>query len=263
MTSKKNFCGFNILANQLNETDYKIISTIIDQIGSGKKKKSISQVASENYVSSAYIVRMCKRLGYDGYSEFVYSLTSMSQHEPQEDSFCDLKKLVNNYSAATETLFLMALHQYAQQGIYIIGEGFADMVSNYFMQRLSLCGFRAFSHLHLYDLAAFNNNESIIWKSNLDAALIIAISQSGETNTIIQNVLAAKRRGFKVAAFTRNEASSLVNLADMSFVIDASRQTLVSPLPNHFFGKVILAFETMIADYFNLISTEETETSGE
>jgi hypothetical protein len=105
----------------------------------------------------------------------------MSQHEPQEDSFCDLKKLVNNYSAATETLFLMSLHQYAQQGIYIIGEGFADMVSNYFMQRLSLCGFRAFSHLHLYDLAAFNNNESIIWKSNLDAALRVKMRSELKT----------------------------------------------------------------------------------
>ena len=38
---------------------------------------------------------------------------------------------------------------------------------------------------------------------------------------------------------------------DIVFVIDGSKQTLVGSLPNPFFGHVILAFEDLIAIYFD------------
>ena len=35
----------------------------------------IQQIASENYVSSTFIIKMCKRLGFEGYSELYYHLS--------------------------------------------------------------------------------------------------------------------------------------------------------------------------------------------
>ena len=83
-----------------------------------------------------------------------------------------------------------------------------------------------------------------------DKTLVIAISQSGETDTVLNDVRRAKQNGFKIISFTKMENSTLAGLSDITFVVDSSRQALLSPVPNPFFGKVILAMEELLGIYF-------------
>ena len=84
---------------------------------------------------------------------------------------------------------------------------------------------------------------------NIEPSLIIAISQSGETDTVLNDVKRARERGFKVLSFSRRTESTLAKLSDILFVVNTSKQTLISEVPNSFFGKVILAFEELLGIY--------------
>ena len=48
----------------------------------------------------------------------------------------------------------------------------------------------------------------------------------------------------------RKHDRALARLADLVIVVDGSKQTLAGSLPNPFFGHVILAFEELVAYYF-------------
>ncbi len=87
-------------------------------------------------------------------------------------------------------------------------------------------------------------------QSNVEPSLIFAISQSGETTSVTDDVVRAKQNGFKVVSFTKRVDSALAGLSDLVFVVDGARQTLISGVPNPFFGKVILAFEEILGIYF-------------
>ena len=76
--------------------------------------------------------------------------------------------------------------------------------------------------------------------------LFLAISQSGETQQVIENVARGKQSGFKTVAFTKVGSSTLAKQADVTFIIDGSDQSLTAGVPNPFFGKVILALEEML-----------------
>ena len=85
---------------------------------------------------------------------------------------------------------------------------------------------------------------------NVESSLIIAISQSGETEAVLNDVNRAREKGFKVLSFSRRADSTLAKLSDILFIVNASKQTLIGEVPNSFFGKVILAFEELIGMYF-------------
>lgn len=73
-----------LLTNLLSPEESNIITCIVKYIEKGEGRVPIQQLANENYVSTTFIVKMCKRLGYEGYSELYYHLSqrvSMGQSE--------------------------------------------------------------------------------------------------------------------------------------------------------------------------------------
>ena len=80
--------------------------------------------------------------------------------------------------------------------------------------------------------------------------VMFAVSQSGETEPVLNDVRHARQNGHKIVTFTKRSDSTLAQMSDIVFVVDGSRQTLAGSLPNSFFGHVILAFEELVAFYF-------------
>ena len=60
--------NYFLLTNLLSEDERKVITSITAHIERGEKRAGIQQIAAENYLSTASIIKMCKRLGFDGYS---------------------------------------------------------------------------------------------------------------------------------------------------------------------------------------------------
>ena len=64
--------NYYLLTNLLTEEETKIITSIIRHIENDERRIGVQQIANENYVSPTYIIKMCKRLGFDGYSELYF-----------------------------------------------------------------------------------------------------------------------------------------------------------------------------------------------
>ena len=242
--------NYFFFTNQLNETETAIVTSIVEHLEKGEKKISIAQIASENYVSTAFIMKMSKRLGFNGYTDLVYNLARSRETETDKGAY-GLKSLLDNYSEEKIQQFLGYLKDYADRKLFVVGAGFADVVADYIAQRLSVCGFMVYNRVQFYDYMLFRDSKGSPLQDNVEPAFIIAISQSGETDQILSNVRRAVQKGFKVISFTKVENSTLAGLSDLCFVIDGSGQSLTASLPNPFFGKVILAVEEMLGMFYN------------
>ena len=78
---------------------------------------------------------------------------------------------------------------------------------------------------------------------------MFAVSQSGETEPVLNDVRHARQHGQKIISFTRRSDSTLAQLSDLVFVVDGAKQTLAGSLPNLFFGHIILIFEELMARF--------------
>lgn len=67
--------NYYLLTNLISEDEKKVITSIVGHIERGEGNVGIQQIANENFVSPAFIVKFCKRLGFAGYRELFYYLT--------------------------------------------------------------------------------------------------------------------------------------------------------------------------------------------
>ena len=158
-------------------------------------------------------------------------------------------KPLGNYDDTLITRFCALLMERRSGKVFTTGEGFSNIVGTYIMHRLAICGFKAFNNVHFYDYMVFQEARHGTMRD--EAAVMFAISQSGETEPVLNDVRHAKQHGHKIVTFTRRGDSTLAQLSDLVFVIDGAKQTLAGSLPNPFFGYVILTFENLMARYFD------------
>lgn len=241
--------NYFFLTNQLNEVETGVVTSIIRHIENGEKKINVAQIAQENYVSPAFLVKMGKKLGFNGYTDMVYNIAQSRKAELSAGPY-GLETLVDNYSEERVERFLSYLREFCDRKMFVIGSGFANISADYIAQRLYTCGFMVFDRVHFYDYMVFQDDNSDELKNNIEPSIIMAISQTGETETVLRDIRRAKQNGFKVISFTKVGSSTLASLSDLTFIIDGAEQTLISALPNPFFGKVILIIEEILAKYF-------------
>ena len=241
--------GYFLLTNLLSEDEKKVITSITAHIERGEKRVGIQQIASENFLSTTTIVKMCKRLGFDGYSELYYYLSRQFDSHDEGRGAENLKSLIDNYSDELISRFCGLLDRSRQAKLFTTGEGFSNIVGAYIAQRLSICGFMVFNNVHFYDYMLFRDAHHLP-NGPEDAPVMFAVSQSGETGPVLNDVRHTKQNGHRIVTFTRRSDSTLAQMSDIVFVVDGSRQTLAGSLPNTFFGRVILAFEELVAFYF-------------
>ena len=236
-----------LLTNLLTEDERKVITRITSHIERGEKRVGIQQIASENFLSTTSIVKMCKRLGFDGYSELYYHLSRQMAASGGRQAE-DLERLIDNYSPDLPARFRALLREARDGKMFTTGEGFSNIVGTYIAQRLSICGFRAYNNVHFYDYMLFQEAHQRAVRD--ETAVMFAVSQSGETEPVLNDVRHAKQHGHRIVSFTKRGDSSLARLSDLVLVLDGSKQTLAGSLPNPFFGHVILLFEELVAQYF-------------
>lgn len=248
--------NYYLLTNLLSDEEIRIITSIIEHIEKGEGRVGIQQIAAENYVSSTFIIKMCKRLGFDGYSELYYHLSQRISENSQPQLNRTLQGLVDNYTDEMGSAFCQMLDRFHERKIFAEGNGFADIVADYIVQRMSVCGFMVFNQVQFYDFMIFHENQQGL-TTNLEPSLLIAVSQSGEATQVLENARAAKQRGYSVVCFTRRADSTLAELSDLCFVVDGTKQTLIGAVPNPFFGRVILAFEELMGLYLGRNANSE------
>lgn len=105
-------------------------------------------------------------------------------------------------------------------GTFLVGCGtasYAALTGSYLFSRI------ARRHVNFVVGSEFKYQEHFL----TDRSLVVALSQSGETADIIEAVLAAKRRGAKVAALVNVVGSTLDRLADFTVPLGAGPEQCV------------------------------------
>ena len=114
--------GYFLLTNLLSEDEKKVITSITAHIERGEKRVGIQQIANENFLSTTTIVKMCKRLGFDGYSELYYYLSRQFASHGRGRGTESLKSLIDNYSDELITRFCELLDGSRTAKLFTTGE---------------------------------------------------------------------------------------------------------------------------------------------
>lgn len=195
-----------------NETDiriYKYIIANIDKI----QYMTIRELAKELYVSTSTILRFCTKNNFDGYSEFKDALkreiTLQNNYPPMED----LQELSAFFARANSSAFeeklLFAVDVIRKADLTIfIGIGSSGTLAKY--------GARYFSNMGHFAVGledALYPIESFHWKNTV----VIAFSESGETETLIEAINQFKQKKCCVLSITNSPLSTLAKLSDWNF----------------------------------------------
>ena len=211
---------------ELHESEKEVISFLIRQ-RMQDEHPGIRTVAEELFLSTSSVIRLCKKLGFSGYSEFMYHLglkvkqagepekeTVETIHRPIESA---KRQFLDHYMRTFDAIDEQSIEGFLQElnnhnKIYLYGAGFSTLFSSYLAKKLELFGFYVYSGTTSDSRVLFLNNISRY-------QLFIVFSRSGETGKVIEKVKAAKEHGMKTVLFTGNRESTTADLSDFVFSV--------------------------------------------
>ncbi|WP_179394098.1 MurR/RpiR family transcriptional regulator [Lacticaseibacillus absianus] len=203
---------------QLSETE-KYVFYYIDEHPSTVREMTLSELATKLSTSNTTVIRMTKKLGLSGYSEFKYMaerITSRTQFIPQQDLLAQFRFYFERLfdSVNLEKLEQMAKKIRLAPTVYIVGVGLTKPIAEYIAKRFLQLNK---STLYTYEYHIIE----LIPTFTKPNDIILFLSMSGETHTIIQ---AARKMRYidNVALFaiTNNGQSSLAKMMDISLSSD-------------------------------------------
>ncbi len=193
---------------------------------------SIVTLSERATVSTATIVRLMKKIGYDGYTSFKYRLMQNEKMVDYDDQLRDIdvdikKAIKKNEEEVFRTIQLQSIGQiedivqkmHDAKKIYIFGRGFSEMIAKEMMIKLQLTDKSCESH----DDPNIIRIKSQKIKSN---ELAIFISLSGETKELVEACQNLRMRQVTTISLTTNLDSSLSNLSDITLLGYKSDQSL-------------------------------------
>ncbi len=211
---------------ELNDLEKQIVSYIQEHLIE-LKSIGIRQMAKDNYTSTSTIYKLCKKFGFDGYSDMIYHLTStkdnhtINYHEQYRSFYQQFQSLLQDHS----------------KRIIVFGLGFSAPIAEYMQQRLTLLGYSAMCvvHMEMFSQHFFDNT------------IFIVVSYSGKTPRLNEMIKTAYHNHVPIISFIGNPQSPIIQLSTLPIVIeqyDSFSHDLNRP--NTFFGEAIIAFETLL-----------------
>lgn len=195
-----------------NETDisiYKYIVSNIDKI----QYMTIRELAKEIHISTSTLLRFCNKNNFQGYSEFKEALkkeiATLNTYPPLED----LQELSSFFTRANSSAFeeklLFAVDAIQKADLTIfIGIGSSGTLAKY--------GARYFSNMGKFSVGledAFYPIDTFTYKN----AIVIALSESGETKELIEIVNQFKKKKCCILSITNSPISTLAKISDWNF----------------------------------------------
>ena len=195
------------IIRSLNEMETLVYDYIIKN-KTKIKYMTVRELADEVHVSTATIMRFCKKCGFDGYSEFK---VNFKQHLEQEKAKGhkvneDVKELQEYFDKISSGIHQRELDEIADvvREVIFIGLGTSGILGKY--------GARFFSNLKKFSQYIEDPYYPIM--EGIQGAVIIALSVSGETEQIIAMTNEFKKYDCKIISITNKGTSTLARISD-------------------------------------------------
>lgn len=204
---------------KLNDTDDQIIEYIL-QHKQEVAKLSIQSLADKLYTVPNTVIRLSKKLGYDGYSQLKNSLKeelSESQDLPQDDLHFNIKQTFNILDMAKIKMICDMLCEAKKVIFFGVGDSvpFCEMM----VKNLKVAGILSEFYLHRHDMVYAINQAK---KDDI----VYLISLSGETPQVLEMAKLAKDKGTRVISLTHFYENSLQKLADVNLFCYSPKKML-------------------------------------
>ncbi|MCM3588689.1 MurR/RpiR family transcriptional regulator [Mesobacillus maritimus] len=246
-----------IQGKKLTELDVQIVQYIIDNIDH-VLQKGVREIAKENYTSPATVIRLSKKLGYTGFVDMYYQLlplikkVEVSQSGDIED-FLQISQtdfLSHNTLEEIET-FIRKVLNHEQRYIFIYATGFSAIAGEYLYKKLLVLGRKTIFASATDSVGVFENNLE-------DIGALVVISKSGETQTVMDKLHAAKEHRVFTASFTKETENRIAELSDLNFkILDQNKLDDRNMLPNSFFPRLLLLFEFILKQYVENLGSNQ------
>ena len=206
----------------LSNSEYEILEFIIKS-PSKVATMTIQELATVTYVSTASIMRLCKKLGYSGFTELKYHLKTQQEPPIKSNnlSVMDMQQLILsevqqtnsfiNQSTIDEVTNLLL----SDKNIHFFAKGISACVLNYFSKYLQTCLRKNVEYVDTH-IAYLNAN------SMTENDVFILCSLSGITAQVLKAAQIAKANGATIIAFTKMNNNPLATLADHCLYIPTS-----------------------------------------
>ncbi|MDV4149883.1 MurR/RpiR family transcriptional regulator [Clostridium sp. AL.422] len=172
----------------------------------------IRELANEAHVSTTTILRFCKKLDCEGFSEFKVKF-KMFLEQARGKNLTDNTSMIIDFlkkaqgNEYKEKIDLLCDEINKASTVIFIGIGFSGILSKYAARYISAIGKNAIYIDDPFYPLNFKYSESY---------LTIAFSVSGETPTVIDNINRLKRKGSRIISITNNEDSTLSKISDIN-----------------------------------------------
>lgn len=195
----------------LNSTEKEIINYILKNKNTIKNKR-IRELSSELFVSPNTIVRMCKKLGYSGYSELKYEILEEKKETSQKIILTENSNLIerlqktnslNSFSRISEVVDSI----FEKRIIYFYGLGLSRYSILSFSKKLHYLG-------KVCIVPDDRDSARIIFQGMTSDDLLILVSCSGEHSDLKEFGYIAKSNGSKLITLTGLSQNPLIELSD-------------------------------------------------
>lgn len=184
---------------------------------------TIRELAEAVHVSTSTIVRFCKKTGCDGYAEFKvqFKMHLKEEGKKQTELIKDngIDEIMRFFHAVTSTEYEEAINEVAQvilaaKQLIFIGIGTSGILGKY--------GARYFSNLGKY--SQYIEDPYYPIGEDMDATVVIALSESGETQQTLKIAERFKRRNCTLFSITNRASCTLAKMSDYNLSYFISRR---------------------------------------
>lgn len=207
---------FDIISNDtinLNNTEKKIIDYILERTSTFNNIK-ITDIANDLFISSNTVIRLCKKLGYTGFSQLKYEIvnfnTTLDTKEITSSNFSlhdsVIKTLSLNKSEDIQAIVKLIC---TSNRIVIFSLGLSQYPAIAFSKKLQ--------YLKKMCLVPSDRDENILFANNIEEDdLAIIISNSGSTDIIKKISGIVKTKNVPIISLTGFSQNFLSQTSDIS-----------------------------------------------
>ena len=194
-----------------SETELAIYKYII----ANKEKAAyltIRELAKENHVSTASILRFCEKTGCSGYSEFKEKIRKMLGEKIFTPPGSDIEEILQYFKRTCTGAFEEMIEKAANmirgaERVYFVGMGASGTLGAY--------GARYFSNLGKFS-SSIEDPYYPLLQDMQGSVLVIALSVSGESAPVIHLLQNFQNHNCKILSITNHSASTIAKMADMN-----------------------------------------------
>lgn len=243
----------------LTEIEESVLHYIIEHMDS-MLKMGVRGVAKENFTSTSTIMRLTKKLGYNGFVDMYYNLLPLVNRVQDNvttgmqfiNSFCSNSLLkYNSYDDIRE--FARRISRVGEGYVFLYATGFSAVPVEYLTKKLLVLGIKCIYSNGMDSIGVFENNLE-------NMAMLVVVSRSGETGWVADRVKTAGENGIFTVSFTNEVDNRVSSMSDMQFRIeDSNKLDDRNMMANTFFPHVIMLMELLIYEYHKVLQKNDNK----